>query len=188
MNNRELYKRSFDKLQPSKEFEKELTTMMEEKQTRRFKRPGKVLVLVAAVSVMLTLAVAASAAGVWQNVRLWINGQEVDASAYMDENGDISVEATGEGRIDVLFTDEESTDGEIVIAPNIDAAYENVEGQDLLRFTNADTSETETLDITGKLENGCYQDTVTIFGCICNVELTVGEDTVNLSFSVEGFE
>ena len=83
MSNRELYKRSFDKLRPSDNLEKELQEIMknQEKKPRRL-RARKIITLVAAVVVILSMAVAASASGFAQTVKMWINGREVEAQQY----------------------------------------------------------------------------------------------------------
>lgn len=189
MNNRELYKRSFDKLGPTEKFQKEIEIIMEnEKNTKRMPL-RRMLTLAAAVIMILSLAVAASAAGVFESVRLWINGQEVDPSGYVDENGDLVVDVEGEGRVDVLITDEQEAgeDADTCLVPDITAEYVDRDGAAILCFTNSDTGEVVELDITDELTDGRYQDTVTVFDCLCQVDLTANGETYSLSFSVEGF-
>lgn len=188
MSNKELYKHSFDKLCPSDMFEKEMQIMMDNQKHMGGKLPRRMLSLVAAVIVLTSLAVGASAAGLFENVRLWINGEEVDAGKYMDADGNITVEAEGEGRVDVLYIDGEvDGDAQVQFVPDMDAAYEQRNGRDFLVVTNQDTGEVQELEITEKMVNGMYQDTMEIFGCICDVELEAGDGTYSLSFSVEGF-
>lgn len=92
MSNRELYKRSFDKLCPSEEFEKEIHTMMENKKNKGSKLSRRMLSLVAAVVVLTSLVVGASATGLLENVKLWIGGRAVAADALLDEDGIMTVE------------------------------------------------------------------------------------------------
>ena len=91
MSNKELYKRSFDKLCPSEEFEKEIQTMMDNKKNKGSKLSRRMLSLVAAVVVLTSLAVGASATGLLENVKLWINGQTVDAETVVDADGTMTV-------------------------------------------------------------------------------------------------
>lgn len=187
MNNRELYKRSFEKLRPTEKFQKEINIMMDKNQKTQPKAPRRVLALAAAVVAILSLTVAASATGMFRNVRLWIDGEEVAVDNYLDENGDLYVEVEGEGRTDVLVSDElgTETDAEVQYAPAITVEYEKQDGDDCLCFTNKITNETETLDVTDKLVDGHYQDTVTLFGCVCQVELTIEGDSVSTSINIK---
>ena len=190
MTNRELYKSSFDKLGPRETFQKEITIMMEKETNKKRTVGRRVLTLAAAVVMLLSLAVAASAAGVFDHVRLWINGQEVDPSGYVDENGDLAVDVEGEGRVDVCITDEleDGGDSDACLVPDITAEYVDRDGTAILCFTNGDTGEVVELDITDKLADGRYQDAVTVFDCICQVDLTANSETYSLNLAVEPCE
>lgn len=173
MSNKEHYRRSFDKLTPSENLEKELISMMDNNENKKTWRPKKLLTAAVAIVVVLSLAVAVSASPYWmETVRLWINGEEVDAELYTSEDGSIVVEATGEGWAEVVVGEGE------VEAPDLRASYETRDGRDYLCFTDEFTGQTEELDITGQIENGAYEQTVTVLGFQCHVELTVVEEGV----------
>lgn len=181
---KELYKRSFEKLHTSEHLKKELETMTTQTKKKNYR---KLWILAAAVVAVLALTVAASAAGVFETVRLWINGEAVDARDYLDANGDLTVEVTGEGRTDVLLVDGEAgADAEAVFVPNIDAGYETAEGTARLVFTNRDTGETEIMDLGAALAPGTYTFETDAFGWILDLTLDVVDgESYSLSFSVE---
>ncbi len=148
---------------------------MEKRNPRYLRR-----IVMAAVAVMLlaSLAVAASAAGVWEDIRLWIDGREVDASAYQDENGDIVVEVEGEsGQVELVV-------GDVVVEPVL-AEYQYKDGRDLLIFTETATGEILEMDITDQMVDGTYSGTVEVFGHMGFVELNVWEGTDCFTFKLE---
>lgn len=159
--------------------------MMETNKIRRFVRPKRMLTLVAVIAVLLSLAVAASATGMSQTIRMWINSQEVDAQSYMDEDGNIFVEATGDGSIEVICAEEGLGGTDIATILDVDTAYEYKNGRDYLCFTNTATGETQELDVTDKLVDGKYQDTLNVFGYAVAVDLTVDGESTGLNFSIE---
>lgn len=190
MSNRELYKRSFDKLHPSEKFQKELNDIMDTNRTKRTIKLRKILALAAAAAVMLSLGIVASATGMFQTVRVWIDGTEVDAEGYMEytENEDFVIKIDGEEHeeVEVFYSmgGEASDNGENILISPIDAIYENREGRDYLCITNDETDETQEIDITDEMIDGVYQDTITALGWVCEVDLSVDGENVSMEFEV----
>lgn len=56
---------------------------------------------------------------------------------------------------------------------DLDVVYWQKDGRDLLRFFRRNTGETEVADITGKLADGTYQDTLKVLGSTGHVDLKV---------------
>lgn len=180
MNNRELYRRSFDKLQPSDKLEKEIITMMNKNtQPRRF-RPRRLIALTAAVMVMLSLAVMASATEGMDIVQVWINetllgqytyeltdGSSGEVSYQLDGNGDTAVE-----NVTIDLT-----------APVYAYTESRPEGQ-FLCVVESETQQMLELDITAGLSGGSYSTTINAFGYDCAVSVTQEADGVILSFEV----
>lgn len=189
MSNRELYKRSFHKLQPSEKLQKEIMEMMNDKSNRK-SQPKKLLVLVAAVAAMLSLAVAASASNeAFRMVRVWINGEVPENGTVMyDMDGEdyiVEVDAQEGDKVDVIYSVDIVNPDELPV-PSIVAEYENRDGADLLVFTCSKTGEVYELDITGELLDGSYAEDLVLFDCDCRVELTVDAEAVSLDFEVNG--
>lgn len=190
MSNKELYKRSFDKLQPSEKLQKEINEMMNDtsKSSRRMK-PRRAVVLVAAVAAMLSLTAAAYASGGFRMIRVRINGEVPENGAVMyDVDGDdyiVEVEAQDGDEVDVVYSVETVDPDELPI-PAIEAKYENRDGADLLVFTNTGTGEIYELDITDELADGSYAGDLTVFDCDCRAELTMDGENVSLDFEVNG--
>lgn len=180
---REQYKRSFDKLQPSKEFKKELLTSMEQKESKKRIRLRRVIPLAAAVVLVLSLAVAVSAAGGWEAVRLWINGEEMDARSYMDKDGNLTVELEDGETGDIRMELNAGGDGAEDCPYAVDFAKEN--GRSLLYIEK--TGETPVAhDITGRLQNGRFQGDVEAFGQTFRIDLTLdGDQIASLAWSIE---
>lgn len=146
MSNKELYKRSFDKLCPSEEFEKEIQTMMDNKKNKGSKLSRRMLSLVAAVVVLTSLAVGASATGLLENVKLWINGQAVDAETVVDADGTMTVEIEN-GSAFVVSKDGTRIPVEGNIPP-ADVAQEQQNDGDVQVFLECESGDAETTDTT----------------------------------------
>lgn len=190
MTNRELYKRGFDKLRPTEEFQKEMQAMLQKKGAGTSRRPKRIITLAAAVVVILSLAVAASATGALRNIRVWIGGKEVDATQYVDKDGNIVVNVDeGDGVQDVIvaFGDDQMADVD-PSAPcaGVAASYARENGRDLVRFTQEDTGKTQDVDITGQLAGGRYEGDLEAFGQRGHLILTFeGEGLYSIDWSAE---
>lgn len=183
MSNRDLYKRSFHKLQPSEQLRKELQTMTHHEAKRR--RPLKrMLPLIAAVTAILATTLVASATGAMDQLRLWINCKEVEASQNIDESRDIVVVLIDEaGTKNVIIS---NGDDQSQPLPDTDIIVEYVQegGQDMLRFRDVTTGQSADVVIT--LVNGSFDGTVEALNHVCQVNLTVAEDGYyDLSLSTE---
>lgn len=187
MDQKELYKHGFDKLCPSENFEKELLLKMENKKTSPL-RMRKIVTLAAAAALAVSLAIAASATGALESVRLWINGKEVeDATQYMDENGNmvVQVENGEDDSVYVIMEDGElPADGKLELTC-VPPTYAHKDGRDYLVFTEEATGKTECIDITDELVNGVYQnDALEVFGVTGSVYLQVNGEDANISWNV----
>lgn len=190
MTNREKYKQAFSALHTSDDFSLEVLHM---KTNRKFRMTRAMAVCAAVVMLMGCLTAVAYASGALSQLRLWINGQEVDPSSYVsyDQDGNLTVEMDvdedssvtgGENSMVVSITDGEDAPeaGQLPV----DVAYENRAGRDYLIFTNLDTGETQEMDITGEVVDGRYEDTVTVLGMEGQVALEIYEDgCLSVTFS-----
>ena len=114
MSNKDIYKGAFSKLHASREFSWESFKMKENnKMVRRPLRCKRKLVVVIAVLVMIfamTCAVNAATGGkILNNVKLFINGESVDANLHMNEDGSVIVEMIKGDEVKVTSDDEGSS-------------------------------------------------------------------------------
>lgn len=185
MNNRELYRRSFDKLHPSEQLEKEIIHMMNETKTPDRFKPRKLIALTATLVTVLSLAAMASASGALQTVRVWVG----DALL-----GDYTYTTTEEGGPAVLTEDivySVTTDSEpdctaVELTSPVYAFCELRGDRQILCICESGTGESMELDITDALSDGIHEDTITAFGYVCKVTTVGTGEDVSLVLTVEG--
>ena len=93
-NQRELYKNAFSRLHASGALEWEEMNMTTKK-TTGFRCRRSMAVLAAVLTVLLAMSAIAYAATdgeIVQQVKVWINGEQIDAGACTQEDGSISVD------------------------------------------------------------------------------------------------
>lgn len=185
MNNRELYRRSFDRLHPSEQLEKEILQMMNEKKTPVRFHPRKLIALTAALVAVLSLALMASASGVLQTVQVWVGDTLL---------GDYTYTTVGEGdpasgAEDVVYslTADSEPNGTVVdLTFPVYAFCEYRQDRHILCINESGTGECMELDVTEELADGAYEDTITAFGYVCKVTLAGTGEDVSMIFTVEG--
>lgn len=185
MNNRELYRRSFDRLHPSEQLEMEILHMMNEtKSPVRFK-PRKLLALAAALVAALSLAVMASASGTLKTVRVWMDGALLGNYTYTTTGE--SATASPADDITYSVTGGSVSEGTVVELPApVYALCQRREDRWVLRLYESATGACIELDITDELADGRYADTCTAFGHTCRILATRTGEAVTLDFTVEG--
>ena len=93
MNNRQLYKTTFSKLHTDCELDWEAKTMETKKKLRCSRKLVIVSMILVLMLAMTCMANAASGGQLANSVKVFINGQEVDSSEYITEDGGFSVDA-----------------------------------------------------------------------------------------------
>lgn len=107
MTDKELYKKTFSKLHTDHALRLEVMGMKKNAKGIRCKRSfiiaTAILVLVFA---MTCISYAATDGQILSDIKLWINGQQYDASSYMSESGHYIIKM--QGKTDVIISNEKS--------------------------------------------------------------------------------
>lgn len=92
MNNRQLYKTTFSKLHTDCELEWEAKAMETKKKLRCSRKLVIVSMILVLMFAMTCIANAATGGQLADNVRVFINGQEVDSSVYVTDDGSVEID------------------------------------------------------------------------------------------------
>lgn len=108
MNNRQLYKTTFSKLHTDCELDWEAKTM----ETKKKLRCGRKLVIVSMILVLMfamtCIANAATGGQLVDGVKVFINGQEVDSSVYIADDGSVEIDAADADNVRIAREDGEA--------------------------------------------------------------------------------
>lgn len=116
MNNRQLYRTTFSKLHTDCELDWEAKAMETKKKLRCSRKLVIVSMILVLIFAMTCIANAATGGQLVDNVRVFINGQEVDSSVYLTDDGSVEIDVkdaedvrvTGEGSEAQLETKDSS--------------------------------------------------------------------------------
>ena len=92
MNNRQLYRTTFSKLHTDCELDWEAKAMETKKKLRCSRKLVIVSMILVLIFAMTCIANAATGGQLVDNVRVFINGQEVDSSVYLTDDGSVEID------------------------------------------------------------------------------------------------
>ena len=107
MTDKELYKRTFSRLHTDHALRLEVMGMKKNTKGIRCKRSFIIVTaILLLIFAMTCVSYAATDGQILNDIKLWINGQQYDASSYMSESGHYIIEV--QGKTDVLISGEKS--------------------------------------------------------------------------------
>lgn len=193
MTNHDRYKQAFSTLHVSSDFHVEVTKMKQ----RKALRLNRIAALAAALALVIgcmTAAYAADFGGIQEQIRIWMNGQEIDATltkisdteyqvTYPD--GDTSFEMyMGGVAIDDAGNVSALGKEDLVDAMNMGEVYEDEDGRVLLSFYDQQVDITDRFDKDGICHIHLEHDGVTTYFTI----ESNGGGGYSLASSPDGYE
>ena len=108
MNNRQLYKTTFSKLHTDCELDWEAKTMKTKRKLRCSRKLAIVSMILVVMFAMTCIANAATDGQLADNVRVFINGQEVDSSVYLTDDVSVEIDAADADNVRIAGEDGEA--------------------------------------------------------------------------------
>lgn len=108
MNSRQLYKATFSKLHTDCELDWEAKTMKTKKKLRCSRKLIIAIMILVLMFAMTCIANAATGGQLVDGVKVFINGQEVDSSVYLADDGSLEIDAADAGNVRIAREDGEA--------------------------------------------------------------------------------
>lgn len=108
MNSRQLYKATFSKLHTDCELDWEAKTMETKKKLRCSRKLIIAIMILVLMFAMTCIANAATGGQLVDGVKVFINGQEVDSSVYIADDGSVEIDAADADNVRIAREDGEA--------------------------------------------------------------------------------